>query len=69
MSEILKNVNTPEDLKKLKINSLRLIFTVENFSQCGKIIDVYRRALSGERIEGVMEENSYTRGHFYRGVL
>ncbi len=58
-----------DDLKKLKINSVRLIFTVENFSQCGKIIDVYSRALSGKKIVNEMADNSYTRGHFYRGVL
>lgn len=57
-----------EDLKRLKINGVRLIFTVENFSQCGKIIDEYKRALSGERVKG-MEDNTFTRGHFYRGVL
>ena len=32
------------DLKKLKINSIRLIFTVEKFAQCDKIIDMYKRA-------------------------
>ena len=57
------------DLKKLKINSIRLIFTVENFSQCGKIIDVYKHSLSGDMIKNDMADNSYTRGHFYRGVL
>lgn len=57
------------DLKKLKINSVRLIFTVENFSQCGKIIDVYKKALQGEKIDIHLAENSYTRGHFYRGVM
>ncbi len=57
------------DLKKLKINSIRLIFTVENFSQCGKIIDVYKKALSGKKIDNYLADNSYTRGHFYRGVL
>ncbi|MCI8404212.1 MAG: U32 family peptidase [Clostridia bacterium] len=57
-----------DDLIKLKINSIRLIFTVENFSQCGKIIDVYSRALDGEKAD-IMPDNSYTRGHFYRGVL
>ncbi len=56
------------DLKKLKINSLRLIFTVENFSQCDKIIDVYRRALDGETV-AAMPAGTYTRGHFYRGAL
>lgn len=56
------------DLTKLKINSIRLIFTVEKFSQCGKIIDVYKRAMKGEKIEP-MRENTFTRGHLYRGVL
>lgn len=57
-----------DGLTNLKINSLRLIFTVEKFSQCGKIIDVYRRALSGEKVQA-MPENTFTRGHLYRGVL
>lgn len=56
------------DLLNLKINSIRLIFTVEKFSQCGKIIDVYKRALDGEKIEP-LRENTFTRGHFYRKVL
>lgn len=57
------------DLKKLKINSIRLIFTVEKFAQCDKIIDMYKRALNGEKNVQSMTENTYTRGHFYRGVL
>lgn len=56
-----------KDLTNLQINGIRLIFTVENFSQCGKIIDEYKRALNGEKIENPM--NDFTRGHFYRGVL
>jgi U32 family peptidase len=57
------------DLKKLKINSIRLIFTVEKFAQCDKIIDMYKRALNGEKNVQSMTENTYTRGNFYRGVL
>ena len=57
-----------EDITRLKINGIRLIFTVENFSQCGKIIEEYKRALRGEKA-AVMENNTFTRGHFYRGVL
>lgn len=57
------------DLKKIKINSIRLIFTVENFSQCDKIIYTYKHALKGEKIDNDMGDNNYTRGHFYRGVL
>lgn len=57
-----------EDLKQLKINGVRLIFTVENFSQCGKIIEEYKRALNGAKVKP-MADNTFTRGHFYRGVL
>lgn len=57
------------DLKKLKINRIRLIFTVEKFSQCDKIIYMYKRALEGAADEYKMADNTFTRGHFYRGVL
>ena len=56
-----------QDLTRLNINGLRLIFTVENFSQCGKIIDEYKRALAGENVVNTLDD--FTRGHFYRGVL
>lgn len=55
------------DLLKLKINALRLIFTVENFAECGKIIGEYKKALSGEKVSAPVE-NTFTRGHFYRGT-
>ena len=57
-----------EDLKKLKINSIRLIFTVENSMECDKIINMYKCALAGEKGNFKMKENTFTRGHFYRGV-
>ncbi len=56
------------EIKNLKINRIRMIFTVENFSQCGKIIDVYKRALAGETVPAPKDGNSFTRGHFFRGV-
>ena len=55
-----------EDLISLGVDCIRLIFTVENSAECGKIIDEYKRALAGEKIENT--EVSFTRGHFYRGV-
>lgn len=55
------------DLTELKINALRLIFTVENYAQCGKIIKEYRNALGGKPADKP-EDNSFTRGHYYRGV-
>ena len=57
----------PEIFKKLKISSIRLLFTVENFAECGKIISEYKKAVNGEAAKP-MRENSFTRGHFYRGV-
>ena len=56
-----------EDLIKLKINALRLIFTVENFAECGKIIAEYKRGLCGREVSAPAE-NTFTRGHFYRGT-
>lgn len=58
-----------DDIKSLGINTVRLIFTVENSTQCGKIIDVYREALESGVSDNILAENTYTRGHFYRGVL
>ncbi|MBE7015459.1 MAG: U32 family peptidase [Ruminococcaceae bacterium] len=57
----------PEIVNKLKINALRLIFTVENTEKCGTIITEYKKML--ENLPGkVGTENTFTRGHFYRGV-
>ena len=57
-----------DDVKKLKINSIRLIFTVENFAQCDKIISVYKSALDENDYSHALEQNTFTRGHYYRGV-
>lgn len=57
-----------DDIKKLKINSIRLIFTVENFAQCDKIISVYKSALDENDYSHALEQNTFTRGHYYRGV-
>lgn len=56
-----------ESIKKLKINCIRLNFTVEKSEQCGKIVGVYLNALNGKKVE-VPENNSFTRGHLKRGV-
>ena len=57
----------PEFVNNLKIRAIRLIFTVENFEECGKIIEEYKMAIFGNKIESP-KENTFTRGHFYRGV-
>lgn len=57
----------PEIFKKLKISAIRLLFTVENFTECGKIIREYKNAVNGIKAE-TPGENTFTRGHFFRGV-
>lgn len=56
------------NIRKTKINCIRLNFTVENSEQCGKIVNVYKSALNGQTVKG-MAENTFTRGHLKRGVL
>lgn len=56
-----------DELKGLKINCIRLKFTVENSAQCGKIVGVYKNALNGIKPE-MPETNTFTRGHLKRGV-
>ncbi len=57
----------PEFVNNLKINAIRLVFTVEKSEECDKIIEEYKMLLSGKNVN-VPAENSFTRGHFYRGV-
>ena len=57
----------PEFVNNLKIHAIRLIFTVENFEECGKIIEDYKMALKGNAAK-TPKENTFTRGHYYRGV-
>ena len=56
-----------KDLMKLKISALRLTFTVENFAECGKIIEKYKDGMLGKTVKSP-PENTFTRGHFYRGA-
>ncbi len=55
------------DIKKSGVNCLRLNFTLETPSECGKITEIYKDALSGG-IPPEMPENTFTRGHLRRGV-
>ncbi len=57
-----------DNIKKSKINCIRLNFTVEKSEQCDKIVCVYRNALNGAETEP-MESNTFTRGHLKRGVM
>ena len=56
------------DIKRSGIDRIRLNFYDESFEEALKTIKEYKKALNGEDIEK-KPENSFTRGHFYRGVL
>lgn len=49
------------------VNCLRLNFTIENAQQCKEIVNIYKSALSGKKVNPP-EENTFTRGHLNRGV-
>ena len=57
-----------KDLKKSGIEIIRLDFYDEDYLKTKEIIDLYKKAISGGVAESP-EENTFTRGHFYRGVL
>lgn len=57
-----------EEILKTNIDGLRLDFTIESPEECGEIATLYSRALSGKKVSA-MEENTFTRGHFRRGVI
>ncbi len=56
-----------EIMNKLKISAIRLVFTVENSAECGKIIKEYNMGMLGKNVN-LPPENTFTRGHFFRGV-
>ena len=56
------------DLIRMGINSIRLVFTVEDAKTCREIVNEYISAANGQAAKK-MPENQFTRGHFYRGVL
>ncbi len=57
-----------DDLKKMDIDYLRLVFTKESYNECKKITELYLIALSGKSVKNPYGENEFTRGHLYRGV-
>ena len=57
-----------EDLISLNVDFLRLTFTDEDYSECKKIITLYKDALNGKKGKNPLGENEFTRGHYYRGV-
>ncbi len=56
------------DLIKSGVSRLRLVFTDETYEECSAVIEKYKKAISAQSV-CPMAENTFTRGHFYRGVL
>lgn len=57
-----------DEVLKTNADCLRLDFTIEEPEECKRIAYLYARGLSGEKVPP-MQENTFTRGHFRRGVL
>ena len=55
------------ELKKTEADFARLVFTTESGRECEDIIKSYLAAQKGEEVR-TLPENSFTRGHFFRGV-
>ncbi|MBR5507151.1 MAG: DUF3656 domain-containing protein, partial [Clostridia bacterium] len=56
-----------DELLKTPLNVYKLMFTTEKPEECARITLDYQRAMAGEKVSG-MKENTFTRGHYYRGV-
>ncbi len=56
-----------ENLKKTGADFARLVFTIESSRECEKIIKEYINAKDGVKAS-VWKENTFTRGHYFRGV-
>jgi len=56
-----------EDLKKLPVSIYKFNFTVESAKECDEILSIYMQAFEEEK-KTSLKENSFTRGHYYRGV-
>lgn len=57
----------PAALAATGADTLRLLFTTESQKETETIIRAYQLALAGKKAQP-MPENTFTRGHFYRGV-
>lgn len=55
-----------DDLAATGAEYVKLIFTTETPHQCGRVLDIYNDALKGNITK--MRDNTFTRGHYYRGV-
>ncbi len=56
-----------ESIEKTGANFARLVFTDETGAECERVIKNYISAINGKEAEK-LPENTFTRGHFFRGV-
>ncbi len=56
------------DIKKLPVSIYNFSFTDESFEECKKILSLYKKAFDGEKDGIKLPENTFTRGHYYRGA-
>ncbi len=54
------------ELSDIGVDAVRLIFTVEDYDTCKKVIREYQSGLCGTAAEPPV--GNFTRGHFYRGM-
>ena len=57
-----------DDILSIGAKAARLIFTVETAEETAEILKLYKKAMNGENVSNPFGENSFTRGHYYRGV-
>ncbi len=56
------------DIEDAGLDFVCLVFTDEDAGRCREILNLYIKASNGQKSSS-MPENTFTRGHFYRGVL
>ena len=56
------------DLKTAGVRHIRLDFTVESAEETTRVLENYIHAMQNGQTSCLFEQNTFTRGHFYRGV-
>ena len=67
-SKPIYTADMTDEIRKAKVDCIRLNFTVESPDECETVVTAYKNALAGIR-QPAMPENTFTRGHLKRGVL
>lgn len=67
-SKPLYMADKSDELKKLPVSKYKLSFTDESEEECRRILNEYIKSFRGDKNNVSLKENSFTRGHYYRGV-